>query len=145
PGSGDELLSAWNLNPAQIHPYIDHGQWGNRVDEALHTGVQQNYSLSVNGGTEKTQRIYSMGYNSTKGIYRNDQSDLFTVRTGATNKITDWFKGGIVTNLTWRDNDTRPSRLNNTFSIAPIGQVYDEYGNINVWPIAGLTEPSLLA
>ncbi|HLS95844.1 MAG TPA: TonB-dependent receptor [Sphingobacterium sp.] len=145
PGSRDELLSAWNLNPEQINPYIDNGQWVNWVDETLQTGVQQNYSLSVNGGTEKTQGFFSMGYNSTKGIYRNDQSDLFTVRTGATNKITDWFKGGIVTNLTWRDNDTRPSRLNNTFSIAPIGQVYDEYGNINVWPIAGLTEPSLLA
>ncbi|TYP95865.1 TonB-linked SusC/RagA family outer membrane protein [Sphingobacterium allocomposti] len=145
PASRDELLSAWNLNPEQINPYIDNGQWVNWVDETLQTGVQQNYSLSVNGGTEKTQGFFSMGYNSTKGIYRNDQADLFTVRTGATNKITDWFKGGIVTNLTWRDIDTRPSRLNNTFSIAPIGQVYDEYGNINVWPIAGLTEPSLLA
>ncbi|WP_181151369.1 SusC/RagA family TonB-linked outer membrane protein [Sphingobacterium gobiense] len=145
PADRNELLSAWNLNPEQINPYIDNGQWINWVDETLRTGVQQNYTLSVNGGTEKTQGFFSMGYNSTKGIYRNDQSDLFTVRTGATNKITEWFKGGIVTNLTWRDNETRPSRLNNTFSIAPVGQVYDEFGNINVWPIEGLTEPSLLA
>ncbi len=145
PANRDELLTAWSLNPEQINPYIDNGQWINWVDETLRTGVQQNYSLSVNGGTEKTQGFFSMGYNSTKGIYRNDQSDLFTVRTGVTNKIADWFKGGIVTALTWRDNDTRPSRLNNTFSIAPIGQVYDEFGNINVWPIEGLQEPSLLA
>lgn len=145
PADRNELLTAWNLNPELITPYLDNNQWVNWVDETLRTGVQQNYSLSVNGGTERTQGFFSMGYNSTKGIYRNDQSDLFTVRTGATNKITDWFKGGIVTGLTWRDNDSRPSRLNNTFSIAPIGQVYDAQGNINVWPIAGLTEPSLLA
>lgn len=145
PNDRDELLTAWSLNPEQINPYIDNGQWINWVDETLRTGVQQNYSLSVNGGTEKTQGFFSMGYNSTKGIYRNDQSDLFTARTGVTNKITDWFTGGVVTALTWRDNDTRPSRLNNTFSIAPIGQVYDEFGNINVWPIEGLSEPSLLA
>src|SRR5690606_32030483 len=82
---------------------------------------------------------------STKGVYRNDQSDLFTVRTGATNKIGEWFKGGIVTGLTWRDNESRPSRLNRTYSSIPVGDVYDAMGNINVYPIEGLTEPSLLA
>ncbi|TJZ62128.1 SusC/RagA family TonB-linked outer membrane protein [Sphingobacterium olei] len=141
----NELLTAWSLNPEQIGRYIDEGKWINWVDETLRTGVQQNYLLSVNGGTEKTQGFFSMGYNSTKGIYRNDQSDLFTVRAGATNKIGNWFKGGIVSGLTWRDNESRPSRMNKTFDIAPVGDVYDANGNINVYPIEGLTMPSLLA
>lgn len=141
----NELLTAWSLNPEQIGSYIDDGKWINWVDETLQTGVQQNYLLSVNGGTEKTQGFFSLGYNSTKGIYRNDQSDLFTVRAGATNKIGNWFKGGIVSGLTWRDNETRPSRLNKTYDIAPVGEVYDADGNINVYPIANMTAPSLLA
>lgn len=145
PADRNELLTAWSLNPELVNPYIDEGKWINWVDETLQTGVQQNYSLSVNGGTEKTQGYFSLGYNSTKGIYRSDQSDLFTVRAGATNKIAEWFTGGIVTGLTWRDNESRPSRLNRTFDMAPIGEVYDAQGNINVYPIAGMERPSLLA
>lgn len=145
PSDRNELLTAWSLNPEQINGYIDDGKWIDWTDETLRTGVQQNYLLSVNGGTEKTQGFFSMGYNSTKGIYRADQSDLFTVRAGATNKIGEWFKGGIVTGLTWRDNESRPSRLNRTYSSIPVGDVYDALGNINVYPIEGLTEPSLLA
>lgn len=145
PTDRNELLTAWSLNPEQINSYIDDGKWIDWTDETLQTGVQQNYSLSINGGTEKTQGFFSLGYNSTKGIYRADQSDLFTVRAGATSKIGEWFKGGIVTGLTWRDNESRPSRLNRTYSSIPVGDVYDASGNINVYPIAGLTEPSLLA
>jgi len=141
----NELLTAWSLNPEQVNPYIDSGKWIDWVDETLRTGVQQNYSLSVNGGTEKTQGYFSLGYNSTKGIYRSDQSDLFTARAGATSKIAEWFTGGIVTGLTWRDNESRPSRLNKTFDMAPIGEVYDAMGNINVYPVEGMTMPSLLA
>lgn len=145
PTDRDELLTAWSLNPELINSYIDDGKWIDWTDETLQTGVQQNYLLSVNGGTEKTQGFFSLGYNSTKGIYRNDQSDLFTVRAGATNKIGEWFKGGIVTGLTWRDNESRPSRLNRTYSSIPLGDVYDADGNINVYPIEGRSEPSLLA
>lgn len=141
----NELLTAWSLNPEQVNPYIENGKWIDWVDETLRTGVQQNYLLSVNGGTEKTQGYFSLGYNSTKGIYRRDQSDLFTVRAGATSKIAKWFTGGIVTGLTWRDNESRPSRLNKTFDMAPIGEVYDANGNINVYPVEGMTMPSLLA
>lgn len=145
PTDRDELLTAWSLNPEQINRYINQGQWIDWVDETLRTGIQQNYMVSVNGGTERTQGFFTMGYNSTQGIYRNDQSDLYTVRGGAQNKINDWFTGGINTGLTWRDNEMRPSRLNNTFGIPPVGEVYDAHGNINVYPIEGLMEPSLLA
>lgn len=141
----DELLTAWSLNPEQVNGYIDDGKWIDWVDETLRTGVQQNYSLSVNGGTEKTQGYFSLGYNSTKGIYRSDKSDLLTTRVGATTKITDWFKGGIVSGLTWRNNERRPSRLNKVYDMPPIGEVYDAQGNINVYPIKGMSMPSLLA
>ena len=141
----DELLTAWSLNPERINAYIDQGKWVNWVDETLQTGVQQNYALSVKGGTDKTQGYFSLGYNSTKGIYRRDQSDLFTSRAGATTKIGEWFEGGIVTGLSWRDNESRPSRLNKNFDMAPLGDVYDADGNINVFPIAGMENPSLLA
>ncbi|MCA5004736.1 SusC/RagA family TonB-linked outer membrane protein [Sphingobacterium bovistauri] len=140
-----ELLTAWSLNPEQIGKYLDNNQWINWTDETLQDGVQQNYSLSINGGTEKTQGFFSLGYNSTKGIYRSDQSNLYTARTGANTKITNWLKGGIVSGVTWRDNETRPSRLNKTFDLAPLGEVYDSEGNINVYPIEGMTAPSLLA
>ncbi|WP_090972872.1 SusC/RagA family TonB-linked outer membrane protein [Parapedobacter composti] len=145
PENRDELLTAWSLNPEQINQYIDNGQWIDWVDETLHTGVQQNYMLSVRGGTEKTKGFFSLGYNSTQGIYQNDLAKLYTMRGGVENKINHWISGTINTGLTWRDNETRPSRVNRTFSTIPVGEVYDPQGNINVYPIAGLTAPSLIA
>lgn len=70
--SRDELLMAYSLSPEQLNPYIDAGKWVDWVDEALHTGIQENYNVSVRGGNEKLQGYFSLGYNREKGIYKND-------------------------------------------------------------------------
>ena len=53
---------------------------------------------------------------------------------------TDNFKFGIQTGLIFTDSETRGSRINKAFGIVPLGDVYDEDGNINPYPIEGMTD-----
>lgn len=135
-----ELFTAWGMNYDQISPYLNAGKWINWADETLHTGTQQNYSVSVRGGNETVKGNFSLGYNQTKGIYKNDKVDMYTARGGVDVKIAKWIKAGIQMGLTFRDSDSRSSRLNKSFSMIPLGDVYDENGNINIYPIDGMQD-----
>ena len=146
--AGDDwsaIFTAWNLDPAVMDTYMKNNQWIDWVDETLRTGVSQNYSLSVRGGTERTQAHFSLGYNSTQGIFRNDQSDMYTMRTGITQHLKPWFRAGIQIGMSWKDSESRPSRLNKLFDMAPLGEVYDANGEINPFPIAGMSNVSPIA
>ncbi len=135
-----ELLTAWGMQADVLAPYIRDNKWVNWVDETLQTGTQQNYSVSVRGGNEKVKGNFSLGYNSTKGIYKNDKSDMYTARLGVEVKIKNWLKAGIQSGLTFTDRETRGSRVNKTYGLVPLGDVYDENGNINIYPIDGMQD-----
>ncbi|WP_372772526.1 TonB-dependent receptor [Mangrovibacterium sp.] len=139
----DQLLSDWNLG--SIKTYIDQNKWVDWVDETLKTGTQQNYSLSVRGGTEVVQANFSMGYNRTDGIYKDDNLDKYTMRGSINIQIADWAKTGIQTGLTYTNGNTRSSRINKTYGIVPLGEVYDADGNINQYPMEGEAVVSLIA
>ncbi len=140
PASQAELFTAWGMNYDMVQPYLNAGKWINWADETLHTGTQQNYSVSVRGGNETVKGNFSLGYNQTKGIYKNDKVDMYTARAGVDVKIAKWIKAGIQMGLTFRDSDSRSSRLNKSFSMIPLGDVYDENGDINIYPIEGLQD-----
>ena len=140
-----DIFSEWSLDPNTMERYIANGKWVDWVDETLRTGIQQNYNLSVRGGSERTQAHFSLGYNSIQGIYRNDQSDMYTMRAGVTHQVKNWLTTGVLTGVSWRDGESRGSRLNKTFDIVPLGDAYDANGNINPYPIEGMSVVSPLA
>lgn len=134
----DELLSAWGIG--SVSSYINDEKWIDWVDETLQTGVQQNYNLSVRGGTEVVQANFSLGYNKTNGIYKNDYLNRFTMRGNINVDPAKWIRFGIQTGLTFDDKESRSSRINKTFGLIPLGDVYDEHGDINVYPIEEMTD-----
>ncbi len=138
--SQQELLAAWGMQADVLMPYIQNNKWVNWVDETLHTGSQQNYSISVRGGNDKVRGNFSLGYNSTKGIYKNDKSDMYTARLGVEVSVNKWLKAGIQNGLTFTDSESRGSRINKTYGLVPLGDVYDEKGNINIYPVEGMQD-----
>lgn len=86
-----------------------------------------------------------MGYNLEKGIYKNDKTETYTLRTGVDHEINDIILTGIQSYVTWQDRNSRSSRVNKAFSTIPLGDVYDADGNINIEPIAGHSTVSLIA
>ena len=61
------------------------------------TGFQQNYQLSVSGGTDKLKYYISGGYQSEKGIIKPADYDRFSFRTNIDSKVKDWLN--ITTNF----------------------------------------------
>ena len=146
PADRDALLAAWSLSPTVLNPYIDSAKWVDWIDESLKTGIQFNNTLSIRGGSDIVQSHFSMGYNRTEGIYKNDYLDIFTLRENLNVQAAKWAKFGITTGLVFRNSESRPSRINKAFGMVPLGDVYDENGDINQYPIDGMTDViSLLA
>ncbi len=135
PDDRDAVLSAWNLTPADVNPYIDNGKYIDWVDETFKTGIQTNNTLSIRGGNEKVQASFSMGHNKTEGVYKDDNINVYTMRSDLNVQATSWAKFGITTGLIFKDRESNRSRINKAFGIIPLGDVYDENGDINQYPM----------
>ena len=139
-----DLLSDWSLSYAG--PFIDSSKWVDWIDESLKTGIQFNNTLSIRGGTDKVQSSFSMGYNRTEGIYKNDYVDIFTLRENLNVQAAKWAKFGIITGLNFKNSESRPSRINKAFGMVPLGDVYDKNGDIITYPMGEINgEVSILA
>ncbi|MEN3324737.1 TonB-dependent receptor [Mariniflexile soesokkakense] len=140
PNDRDAVLSAWNLSPTILNPYINNSKYIDWVDETFKTGIQTNNTLSIRGGTDKVQASFSMGYNKTEGVYKDDFTNVYTMRGDLNIKATDWAKFGITTGLIFRDRESNRSRINKSFGIIPLGDAYNENGDINQFPVDGMTD-----
>lgn len=111
----------------------DAGKWIDWVDEVMgKNGVQQNYNLSITGGTEKTKIFASLNYNNEEGLIKNDNRKRYSMRLNLDQSIFSWAKVGFNTNLTYTDGNTRnQSVFVNALTFLPLGDVYDAGGNIN--------------
>ena len=139
------LLAAYGLNAEAVLPYIQNNKWIDWVDETLRTGTSQNYSVSLRGGTEKLTGYFSLGYVGEQGVYRHDEQSTYSMRAGVTVNATKWMKAGVQSTFAFTNRDRRSSRLNKTFGMLPLGDVYDEEGNIKAYPVDGLTDKNAIS
>lgn len=58
--------------------------------EVFQNGNQQNYQLSVSGGTERTQHYISINYTDQSGIIKPAKFDRVTGRVNITTKASNW-------------------------------------------------------
>ena len=61
--------------------------------------LRHDHQLSVNGGTDRTTYLLSVGYTQEDGILINTGFQRYNARTNIDTRITDWFKAGLSTNL----------------------------------------------
>lgn len=80
----------------------------NWANETFRTAFQQNYQLSVSGGSEKTTYFISGGYQKEEGVVSPAEYDRFSFRTNINSEVASWLK--INTNMSFARN----SRLNAT-------------------------------
>ena len=84
-------------NPAYYEAY-QNGKYIDWVDELLHTGTVQNYSLSVSGGTKNTKAYMSMNFSDETDKYNDDNYKLYsTIFASITQSI-----NGLLQELVFR-------------------------------------------
>lgn len=77
-------FDAWS-NPSSLHT----ADWQNAV---FRSGLTQNYSLAIRGGTDKTQTAVSAGYYDQKGIVLGSYFKRITLGLNNDYQATSWLK-----------------------------------------------------
>lgn len=100
--------SANCIYPDYMTPYLE-GQQGltntDWQDEIYRTALQQNYDISVAGGTEKVNYYVSGNYMNQEGIIINSGIKRYSVRSNLNMNITDKLRLGLRLNASQTDNN----------------------------------------
>ena len=84
------------------------------------------HQFNINGGTDKTKYMMSLGYLNEEGILKTTGFQRYTARVNVDSKVTDWFSANLSTNL--------------THSISNFSD-YDGSSTSNVWYSAQFVSP----
>ena len=129
-----------DLFPSSYQSLIDEGKWTNWYKEGTQTGMIQDYNLSTSYATDRMNSFFSLNYSDTKGTLKGDELKRYALRAKMdfhANKIVDY---GFNVYAAYSDNDKRNSRFwNRVMCTVPLGDPYDENGNVNKYPINGET------
>ena len=110
----------------------------------LRTGMQQNHSLGVSGGNEKTQFYLSGSFFQDKGISAGLDYTRTSLRANIDHKINNALSVGLSTYLMYSDrNGANLNPYGFALQQNPLGKAYDDQGNIIFAPTndALLTNP----
>lgn len=75
------------------------GEGTNWQKELFRSAPQSNQSLSINGGDDRTQYLFSLGYFDQEGIALGSDFKRYSVRLNLDNKTTSWLKIGTSIQL----------------------------------------------
>lgn len=104
----------------------------------LEKGSQQDYSVSVAGGGEKTKVYFSFDYFKEKGLLNNDFLGRYAVRLNIDQNIANTFKVGLSSQLTYYDGNSRQDNILTVANkVIPYFTPYDADGNLVKFPGAG--------
>lgn len=75
--------------------------WNERWMDAVQrdNAFRQEHQLSVNGGSDKTKYMFSLGYLNEDGILINTGFQRYNARVNVNSNVTDWFKANVNASL----------------------------------------------
>ncbi len=72
-------------------------------DFYFHTGLRQDYDVSVSGRTERVSYYWSIGYVDSESVTVGEKFSTLTSRLNLDVKVTDWFNMGINSNFSYQN------------------------------------------
>ena len=104
----------------------------------LEKGSQQDYSVSVAGGSDKTRVYFSFDYFREEGVLRNDYLGRYTVRLNVDQSLTNTFKVGLQSQLTYYDGNSRQDNILTVANkVIPYYAPYNPDGTMPKYPGEG--------
>ncbi len=115
----------------------DAGAWVNWYDLATQTGIRQQHSLSVRGGSEKATFYLGGTYLNVKGVAVNDRYKRYSLRPSVDIKLASWLNFSSSSQITFQDRSGLPVEFDDTRSTGgganffnPLTAPYDSAGNL---------------
>ncbi len=136
-----EWMGRLRLFPEEQANYLA-GKTMDMYDEVFRKGAQQDYDLSISGGTDNASYYWSVGYNDNEGIRVGDQYSSIRSRLNADFKVSNWLNVGINAQFSDRDESSVPASLN-FYVNSPYGEMWDANGNLKRYPHGHSDNPLL--
>ncbi|MDN5291923.1 MAG: TonB-dependent starch-binding outer membrane protein SusC, partial [Anaerophaga sp.] len=141
--NAEEFVKAARRASASDGSVLTNGAWINYdkelnsidwQDEMSQTALQQDYNLSVTGGSGNTQAVVSIGYLNRDGIIIASNYKRLTARANIDHKIKDFLRTGV--NISYLHSENYGGgNLQNYAAIIPTMDDVDENGNLINVPI----------
>ena len=131
--SDDEALFS---SPEAYKAHLDN-KYINWADALMQDGYTQNYSVSVSGGTEKTKGYFSLNFADEQGQYSGDNYKVYSTKMSIDHKVNKWISTGVNLQGSYVYQNKAYAKLVNALTTTPLGELYDENGDLNVTPVAG--------
>lgn len=112
------------------------GQYIDWADELLQTGITQNYSVSVSGGTDKTKAYLSLNFSDENGQYKNDNYKVYSSNIRIDHQVRNWLSVGVNAQMSYVHQNKAYANLDAALRSEPLGKLYDDEGNKNIQPSA---------
>jgi len=100
----------------------------NWLDEIFHTGILQNYDLSIQGGGEKSRYLVSGGYQNREGIQLFTGFKRYSTRLNVETSATDHIRFGEHLSVSYSDVLAQ-NQVQGAIGSSPLIPNYDEGGN----------------
>ncbi|MEQ9307467.1 MAG: SusC/RagA family TonB-linked outer membrane protein, partial [Marinoscillum sp.] len=107
------------------------------IDLATQTGIKQQHSLSISGGTTDTKYFVSGTYLDVKGIAINDEFKRYSFRVNLDQNITDWLSFGTSTQLSLSDRSGRSAQFSGehgAYTMNPLTKAFNDDGSYTIFP-----------
>jgi TonB-linked SusC/RagA family outer membrane protein len=108
-------------------------KWSDRwIDEATRENpMRKEYQLSINGGTDRTRFLMSIGYLDEEGLAKNTQFNRYSGRINIDSDLKEWLKSGMTASFSnTKQNyltDSGTAYNNIWFSASNMGPIYPVY------------------
>ncbi|MBM6993525.1 MAG: SusC/RagA family TonB-linked outer membrane protein [Prevotella sp.] len=124
-----------NVSELTLKNYLE-GRTFDWYDHSFHTGINQDYNISVSGMSKRTNYYFSIGYLSNEGVARGDEYSSVRSNLKLNTNITDWLSVGANVNFQNRTDgniatDWREQILDNS----PFSMPYDDQGELIAHPM----------
>lgn len=123
-----DITSVWTAE--QIKEGFRNGTDFDWWDAATQTGYTMNHHLSMSGKNDRTNYYISSGVTKQRGYIKNDEFSRFTGKINLENKILDWFKIGIQSNIALGNYDGMTPNMSDVMRMSPLAVPYDEEGKL---------------
>ncbi|MCC8132914.1 MAG: SusC/RagA family TonB-linked outer membrane protein [Tannerellaceae bacterium] len=136
----NEYYTAGNLDAPYTQEEINSFSKGtNWLDEISQTGMKQNYSLSISGGTAKNAYATSISLYKGQGVIKNTDFTRGNIKLSNDMKILPNLKYGVSLNVNYgvSNNTDWGQAINRALIYPPTVPAYDENGDYGVSTHAG--------
>ncbi len=113
-------------------------------DSAFRTGLNQDYNVSLSGGTEKMNYYMSVGYMKNQGVVKGNDYNTLRASMRMSGKVTNWLEVGGNVNFQHRTDGDKALHYKddlqnpNIMKFSPYALPYDrETGELLQFPMGG--------